>query len=71
MEVSSRSDEDLLELIAKDRDGEAFAHRTGARLVSIEAGHAVHARKPVQVNIALREFVQSLVPAREPEHGRV
>ena len=53
------------------RDGQAFAHRTGARLVSIEAGHAVHARKPVQVNITLREFVQSLVPAQEPEHDRV
>jgi pimeloyl-ACP methyl ester carboxylesterase len=49
------------------RDGRAFAHRTGARLVSIAAGHAVHARKPVQVNLALREFVQSLHPAREPE----
>jgi hypothetical protein len=49
------------------RDGRAFARRTGARLVSIAPGDAVHARKPVQVNLALREFVQSLHPAREPE----
>ena len=53
------------------RHGQGFARRTDGRLVSIEAGHAVHARKPVQVNLALREFVKSLIPAREREHGRV
>jgi pimeloyl-ACP methyl ester carboxylesterase len=53
------------------RDGEAFARRTGARLVSIAAGHAVAARKPVPVNLALRKFVQSLAPAREADHARV
>jgi len=53
------------------RDGEAFARRTGARMVRIEAGHAVAARKPVQVNLALREFVESLVPVREPDRARV
>jgi pimeloyl-ACP methyl ester carboxylesterase len=53
------------------RDGREFARRTGARLVSIDAGHAVAARKPVQVNLALREFVRSLAAAREPDHARV
>jgi pimeloyl-ACP methyl ester carboxylesterase len=53
------------------RDGRAFARRTGARLVSIAAGHAVAARKPVQVNLALREFVESLIPAPAPDHARV
>ena len=40
-------------------DGKALAKITGGRLETVEgAGHLPHARKPVQVNLALREFVE-------------
>jgi pimeloyl-ACP methyl ester carboxylesterase/predicted glycosyltransferase len=40
-------------------DGRALAEITGGRLETVEgAGHLPHARKPVQVNLALREFVE-------------
>ena len=40
-------------------DGRALAKATGGRLEPVEgAGHLPHARKPVQVNLALREFVE-------------
>jgi pimeloyl-ACP methyl ester carboxylesterase/predicted glycosyltransferase len=39
-------------------DGKALAKATGGRLETVkDAGHLPHARKPVQVNLALREFV--------------
>jgi pimeloyl-ACP methyl ester carboxylesterase/predicted glycosyltransferase len=39
-------------------DGKALAKITGGRIETVEgAGHLPHARKPVQVNLALREFV--------------
>jgi pimeloyl-ACP methyl ester carboxylesterase/predicted glycosyltransferase len=39
-------------------DGKALAQITGGRLETVEsAGHLPHARKPVQVNLAIREFV--------------
>jgi pimeloyl-ACP methyl ester carboxylesterase/predicted glycosyltransferase len=39
-------------------DGKALAKVTGGRLETVEnAGHLPQARKPVQVNLALREFV--------------
>ncbi len=45
-------------------DGQALAKITGGRLETVEgAGHLPHARKPVQVNLALREFVEG-VPRR-------
>ncbi|MDQ4048640.1 MAG: alpha/beta hydrolase, partial [Actinomycetota bacterium] len=41
-------------------DGKALAGITGGRLETVEqAGHLPHARKPVQVNLALREFVET------------
>ena len=47
-------------------DGEALAKITGGRLETVEgAGHQPHARKPVQVNLALREFVDG-TPRRDP-----
>jgi pimeloyl-ACP methyl ester carboxylesterase/predicted glycosyltransferase len=40
-------------------DGKALARMTGGRLETVEgAGHLPHARKPVQVNLAVREFVE-------------
>ena len=39
-------------------DGKALAKITGGRMETVkDAGHLPHARKPVQVNLALREFV--------------
>jgi pimeloyl-ACP methyl ester carboxylesterase/predicted glycosyltransferase len=47
-------------------DGKALAKITGGRLETVEdAGHLPHARKPVQVNLALREFVEG-APPRDP-----
>ena len=47
-------------------DGKALAKITGGRLETVEgAGHLPHARKPVQVNLALREFVDG-TPRRDP-----
>ncbi|HEX8054637.1 MAG TPA: alpha/beta fold hydrolase [Thermoleophilaceae bacterium] len=47
-------------------DGKALAGVTGGRLETVEAaGHLPHARKPVQVNLALREFVEG-APLRDP-----
>jgi pimeloyl-ACP methyl ester carboxylesterase len=40
--------------------GEAFAKIAGARFETVEAGHGPQARKPVIVNLLLREFVESL-----------
>jgi pimeloyl-ACP methyl ester carboxylesterase len=40
--------------------GAEFAEMTGGRLATIEgAGHLPHARKPVQVNLLLREFASA------------
>ena len=47
-------------------DGKALAKITGGRLETVDgAGHVPHARKPVQVNLALREFVDG-TPRRDP-----
>ncbi|HEX8744003.1 MAG TPA: alpha/beta fold hydrolase [Thermoleophilaceae bacterium] len=47
-------------------DGKALAGVTGGRLETIEgAGHVPHARKPVRVNLAVREFVAG-APLRDP-----
>jgi len=47
-------------------DGKALARITGGRLETVEgAGHVPQARKPVQVNLALREFVDG-TPRRDP-----
>jgi predicted glycosyltransferase len=47
-------------------DGKALAKITGGRLETVEgAGHLPHGRKPVQVNLALREFVDG-TPRRDP-----
>jgi len=56
---------------AKDRitpyaDGKVLAKVTGGRLETVEgAGHIPHARKPVQVNLAIRDFIES-APPRDP-----
>ena len=47
-------------------DGKALAKLTGGRLETVEgAGHLPHARKPVQVNLAIRDFIQE-APPRDP-----
>ena len=47
-------------------DGKELARITGGRLETVEeAGHLPLARKPVQVNLALREFVEGR-PRRDP-----
>ena len=47
-------------------DGKALARATGGRLETVEdAGHLPHARKPVQVNLAIREFIEQ-APPRDP-----
>jgi pimeloyl-ACP methyl ester carboxylesterase/predicted glycosyltransferase len=46
-------------------DGKALARATGGRLETVEdAGHLPHARKPVQVNLAIRDFLDG--PPRDP-----
>ena len=48
-------------------DGRALAKLTGGRLETIEgAGHLPHARKPVQVNLAVREFVDGTPRRSDP-----
>ena len=48
------------------RDGRALAKITGGRLETVkDAGHLPHARKPVQVNLAMREFAEA-TPLRDP-----
>src|SRR5207248_1583933 len=45
--------------ISPFRDGRALARIAGGRLEVVRGGgHFVHARKPVQVNLALRDFVE-------------
>jgi pimeloyl-ACP methyl ester carboxylesterase/predicted glycosyltransferase len=47
------------DLIAPPRDGRALARLAGGRLERVRgAGHFPHARKPVQVNLALRDFCE-------------
>jgi predicted glycosyltransferase len=51
-------------------DGKALAKLTGGRLETVKgSGHVPHARKPVQVNLAIREFVEG-VPRRDPTVNR-
>ncbi len=48
-------------------DGKALAEITGGRLETVVgAGHIPYARKPVQVNLALREFVDGLAGRDRP-----
>ena len=50
--------------ITSRHDARVLARATSGKLVTIEDGsHAPHARKPVAVNRALREFVSRAVPA--------
>ena len=52
--------------ITRYADGKMLAKITGGRLETVQdAGHLPHARKPVQVNLALREFVDG-TPRRDP-----
>ena len=47
-------------------DGKVLAKITGGRLETVKgAGHLPHARKPVQVNMAMREFFEP-TPMRDP-----
>jgi pimeloyl-ACP methyl ester carboxylesterase/predicted glycosyltransferase len=47
-------------------DGEALAKITGGQLETVEgSGHLPHARKPVQVNLAMRAFMDG-TPRRDP-----
>jgi pimeloyl-ACP methyl ester carboxylesterase len=51
--------------------GAALAEATGGRFVPIaDAGHVPHGRKPVPVNLALREFAESLRPSAPTEAPR-
>jgi pimeloyl-ACP methyl ester carboxylesterase/predicted glycosyltransferase len=51
-------------------DGKALAKITGGDLETVEgAGHLPHARKPVQVNLAIRDFIEE-VPPRDPTAHR-
>ena len=55
--------------ITSPRDAEALARETTGALVSVtDGGHAAHARKPVQVNRALRDFVARTASDQVP-HG--
>jgi pimeloyl-ACP methyl ester carboxylesterase/predicted glycosyltransferase len=48
-------------------DGKALAAVTGGRLETVDgAGHLPHARKPVQVNLALREFFDGTPRRSDP-----
>jgi pimeloyl-ACP methyl ester carboxylesterase len=48
------------------RDGRALARMTGGRLETIRgSGHNAQARWPVQVNLALREFLAPVTRERE------
>jgi pimeloyl-ACP methyl ester carboxylesterase/predicted glycosyltransferase len=48
-------------------DGRVLAKLTGGRLETVhEAGHMPHARKPVQVNLAVREFVDGTPRRADP-----
>jgi pimeloyl-ACP methyl ester carboxylesterase len=50
--------------VAPHSDGRALAEITGGKLVTVEgAGHQPQARKPVPVNLALREFFAGSPPA--------
>jgi pimeloyl-ACP methyl ester carboxylesterase/predicted glycosyltransferase len=50
--------------VSPDSDGRTLARVTGGKLVILEgAGHQPQARKPVAVNLALREFFTSAQPA--------
>jgi len=47
--------------ITRPADGRALARATKGRLVTVErSGHCPQARKPVEVNLAIREFVESI-----------
>ncbi len=49
--------------ITPPRDGRALARLSGGRLEAVPgAGHFPHARKPVQVNLALRDFTEDTLP---------
>jgi pimeloyl-ACP methyl ester carboxylesterase/predicted glycosyltransferase len=48
--------------------GATLAELSGGTLVTLEgSGHCPHTRDPVRVNLLLRDFVESLQPARPPE----
>jgi pimeloyl-ACP methyl ester carboxylesterase len=50
--------------------GEALAAATGGEFIEMPGvGHAPQARKPVAVNVALREFVKSATRRKEAVHG--
>jgi pimeloyl-ACP methyl ester carboxylesterase/predicted glycosyltransferase len=50
-------------------DGKALAKITGGRLETVEAaGHLPHARKPVQVNLAIRDFIEAAPPRDATVH---
>ncbi len=45
--------------------GQALARQLGASFVALEgAGHGPHARDPVWINLALRDFVEATMPAQ-------
>ncbi len=48
--------------------GEALAEATAGTLVTLEgSGHGPHARDPVRVNTIIRDFVETIEPARSPQ----
>jgi pimeloyl-ACP methyl ester carboxylesterase len=51
-------------------DAKALARTTGAKLMTLKgSGHGPEIRKPVEVNLALREFVEGVGPPRELTGG--
>ncbi len=51
--------------ITAHADAKALARATGGRLVSVpDGGHGPQARKPVAVNLALRDFIQQTIHAQ-------
>jgi pimeloyl-ACP methyl ester carboxylesterase/predicted glycosyltransferase len=52
------------------RDGRALARLAGGRLEAVRgSGHIPHARKPVQVNLALRDFCEDAFGRRRTPRG--
>src|SRR5690242_12192063 len=53
-------------------NGQALAELTGARLLTMEgSGHLLHARDPVAVNLALRDFLLTPRPAAARRRAHV
>jgi len=59
-----------LDNIVRFPEGEAVAKELGTRLEVVESGHGLQARKPVQVNLAIREFLDPAFDRKPPLRTR-